>query len=186
LLPNFKEKSIANLLASIEASKSRPFSRVLFALGIRHVGETIAELLASGFGTIDALLAAAEEQISSVQGIGPEIAHSVHSYFALDTNRHLIERLRSAGLQFVSAKKTARMGPFAGKTFVITGTLPTMSRKDATDFIEQNGGKVISAVSSKTGYLVAGADPGSKLAKAKDLGIPLLTEEELLALAKGD
>lgn len=181
LLPNFKEKSIANLLAGIEASKSRPFSRVLFALGIRHVGEGIAELLVSGFGDIESLIAATEEQISGVQGIGPEIAHSVRSFFDLETSRALVGRLKAAGLQFVCEKKTAGAGPFAGLSFVITGTLPSMSRKEAGEFIEKKGGKVVSAVSSKTSYLVIGADPGSKLAKARELGVPQITEEELLA-----
>jgi DNA ligase (NAD+) len=185
-LPNFKEKSIGNLQASLEASKTRPFHRVLFALGIRHVGESIADLLSSEFGSIEALMAAAEEQISEVPGIGPEIARSVRNYFELETNRDLIQRLRAAGLQFASTKKVTHAGPFAGMTFVITGTLPSMSRKEANDIIEKNGGKVVSSVSSKTSYLVAGEDPGSKLAKAKELGIPQLTEEELLKLTGAD
>ena len=184
LLPNFKEKSISNLLASIERSKSRPFSRVLFALGIRHVGESIAELLASAFGNIEALTAATEEEISSVQGIGPEIAHRVRSYFDVDENRDLIRRLMAAGLNFkVSGEEVPLGGPFAGKTFVITGMLPSLSRKEASDLIEKHGGKVLSSVSSKTSYLVVGADPGSKLTKARELGVTQLTEEELLKLA---
>jgi len=183
-LPNFKEKSISNLMASIDRSKSRPFSRVLFALGIRHVGESIAELLASSFRNVDALLEASEGEISAIQGIGPEIAHSVRSYLDVSENRDLIRRLAAAGLNLkVSGEEAPRGGPFAGKTFVITGTLPSLSRKEASDFIEKHGGKVISSVSSKTSYLVVGADPGSKLAKARELGITQLTEEELLKLA---
>jgi DNA ligase (NAD+) len=185
-LPNFKEKSVGNLITAIEASKAQPFGRVLFALGIRHVGETIADLLASSFGRIEALMEATEEQIAGVPGIGPEIARSVRTYMQLETNRRLIARLQAAGLQFAAEIKTRGAGTFAGKTFVITGVLPTMSRKEAADFIVQNGGKVIGSVSSKTSYLVAGADPGSKLSKAKELGIPLIAEEELLSLAKND
>jgi DNA ligase (NAD+) len=187
LLPNFKEKSINNLLESISRSKSQPFSRVLFALGIRHVGESIAELLASSFHNIDTLLKASEEEISAIQGIGPEIAHSVRSYFDAEENRQLLEKLRQVkdpGLKFeVTGEEVPHGGPFAGKTFVITGTLPSLSRKEASDFIEKHGGKVLSSVSSKTSYLVAGADPGSKLAKAKELGVIELTEEQLLKLA---
>ena len=181
--PNFKEKAIGNLLASIERSKSRSFSRVLFALGIRHVGESIAELLAAAFGNVDALIAAAEDAISSVQGIGPEIARSVRSYFEAEENRALIRRLKAAGLQFaLSPGDMPRGGPLAGKTFVITGTLPSLSRKEAGQLIQKRGGKVLSSVSSKTSYLVVGEDAGSKLAKAKELGVSLLTEEELLKL----
>jgi DNA ligase (NAD+) len=185
-LHGFKEKSIQNLLGSIERSKARPFPRVLFALGIRHVGENIAELLASSFRNVDALAAAGEEEISGVQGIGPEIAHSVRSYFDSQENRVLVQRLKGAGLQFsVAADEAPRGGPFLGLTFVITGTLPTMSRKEAEEFIERRGGKVLSAVSSKTSYLVAGADPGSKLARARELGVALLSEEELVKFAAG-
>jgi DNA ligase (NAD+) len=183
-LPNFKEKSTHNLLASIEASKSRPFNRVLFALGIRHVGESIAELLASTFRGLETLAAATEEEISSVPGIGPEIARSVRNYFDVTENRNLIRKLQEAGLQFMLTGAGApRGGPFAGKTFVITGTLPSLSRKEAADLITKYGGKVLSAVSSKTSFLVVGEDAGSKLAKAKDLGVELLTEEDLLKMA---
>jgi len=183
-LPNFKEKSINNLLESIENSKKQPFKRVLFALGIRHVGEGIAELLVPAFRTIEDLMASTEEEISSVQGIGPEIARSVRSYLYDEDNRDLIRRLKSAGLQFaVSKEETPHGGLFAGMTFVITGTLPSMSRKEASDFIKKNGGKVLSALSSKTTYLVVGADPGSKLAKAMEWNVRQISEEELLNLA---
>ena len=182
-LAGFKEKSIGNLLAAIEASKGRPFSRVLFALGIRHVGESIAELLASSFGSVAALESASEEEIAGIQGIGPEIAHSVRSFFDVEQNRELIRRLESAGLQLKGEVKTGRSGPFAGKTFVITGTLPAMSRKEATDFIEGRGGKVIASISSKTSYLVVGAEPGSKLQKAQELGVARISEAELRQLA---
>jgi DNA ligase (NAD+) len=183
-LPNFKEKAIGNLLSSIDRSRSRPYSRVLFALGIRHVGESIAELLAAAFGSVDALMGGDEEEISSVQGVGPEIARSVRGYFDAEENLNLIRRLKAAGLQFtLSPADMPQSGALAGKTFVITGTLPSLSRKEAAEFIEKRGGKVLSAISSKTSYLVVGEDAGSKLAKAKELGVALLTEAELLKLA---
>jgi DNA ligase (NAD+) len=183
-LPNFKDKSIRNLLNAIEQSKARPFARVLFALGIRHVGESIAELLAAHFGTVEKIESASEEEISAVQGIGPEIARSVRSYFDVEENRKLVHDLRRAGLQFEAAEEArVREGPFVNKTFVLTGSLPTLSRKEATEFIENRGGKVISAVSSKTSYLLAGADPGSKLQKAQELGVPQITEEQLKQMA---
>ncbi len=179
-VPGFQEKSIRNLLDAIARSREQPFARVLFALGIRHVGETIAELLASAFGDIDALQAATEEEISSVQGVGPEIAASVRRYFASEENRRLIEKLKKAGLRLSAPREApARAGPLAGKSFVITGTLPTLSRKEATDLIEKHGGKVVAAVSSKTDFLLVGRDPGSKLQKARELGVPQITEEEL-------
>lgn len=183
-LPNFKEKSISNLLSSIEQSKAQPFARVLFALGIRHVGESIAELLANNFGSIEALEVAPEEQISKIQGIGPEIAHSVRAYLDVEENRDLIAKLRKAGLQFRGAvMPTKAAGSLSGRTFVITGTLPTLSRKQATDIIESQGGKVISSISSKTSYLVVGENPGSKLQKAQQLEVPQITEEQLRAMA---
>ncbi|HYK92228.1 MAG TPA: NAD-dependent DNA ligase LigA [Acidobacteriota bacterium] len=186
-LPNFKEKSIRNLLASIAQSKSQPFARVLFALGIRHVGESIAELLAGGFGSMDELISAAEEDISIIQGIGPEIAHSVRSYLDERENRDLIENLKRAGLRFRGERSPAKAeGPFSGKAFVITGTLPTMSRKEAEDLIKAHGGKVISSISSKTSYLVAGGKAGSKLQKAQELGILQISEEQLKEMAAGD
>jgi len=181
-LPNFREKSIANLLSSIEQSRTRPFPRVLFALGIRHVGESIAELLAAAFGNIAALSSASEDEISAVQGVGPEIARSVRSYFDVGENQDLIRRLMAAGLQFAAERApSVREGPFAGMTFVITGTLPSLSRKQAGEFIEAHGGKVVSSVSAKTTYLLVGEDAGSKLAKARELGVPQLSEAELLS-----
>ncbi|MGD0309267.1 MAG: NAD-dependent DNA ligase LigA [Acidobacteriota bacterium] len=183
-LPNFKEKAVQNLLESIGKSKKRPFKQVLFALGIRHVGEGIAELLVPAFRTIKELMTATEEEISSVPGIGPEIARSVRSYLDDHENQDLIRRLKDAGLQFaVSEEEMPHGGPFAGLTFVITGTLPSLSRKEASDFIKKNGGKVLSSLSSKTNYLVVGADPGSKLAKAREWNVRQVTEEELLKLA---
>ncbi len=184
-LPSFKEKSIANLVSGIEQSKSQPFHRVLFALGIRHVGESIAGLLAAHFADIDPLMEAGEDEISSIDGIGPEIAGSVRNYFMAEDNCGLIERLRAAGIHFQSAQKALKgEGPLAGKTFVISGSLPTFSRAQATEFIESQGGKVTSSLSSKTGFLVVGESPGSKLEKAKQLNIPQIGEEELKTMAQ--
>jgi DNA ligase (NAD+) len=184
-LPNFKEKSIANLLTSIENSKQRPFARVLFALGIRHVGESIAQLIVSSFGSMDALQTASEEEISGIQGVGPEIAFSLRRWLEDEQNRELVRKLRDAGLRFEAPREQVVIaGPFSGKTFVITGTLPTLSRKEASELIEQSGGKVISSISSKTSYLVVGADPGSKLQKAQELGVLQISEEQLKHLAE--
>ena len=183
-LPSFKEKSIANLISGIEQSKLQPFHRVLFALGIRHVGESIAGLLAAHFADIDSLMEAGEDEISSIDGIGPEIAGSVRNYFMAEDNCGLIERLREAGLHFQSAKKAMKgEGPLVGKTFVISGILPTFSRAQATEFIESQGGKVTSSLSSRSGFLVVGESPGSKLEKAKQLNIPQISEEELKTMA---
>ncbi|MBM3790615.1 MAG: NAD-dependent DNA ligase LigA, partial [Acidobacteria bacterium] len=179
-LPGFKDKSTDNLLASIEQSKAQPCARVLFALGIRHVGVSIAELLASSFGDVETLQAASEEETSSIQGIGPEIAASVRQYFEGEENRRLIRRLKTAGLQFKAPRTAgARAGPLSGKNFVLTGTLPTLSRKEAADLVERHGGKVVASVSSRTDYLLVGADPGTKLQKAKKLGVAQVTEEQL-------
>ena len=179
-LPNFKEKSIENLLASLEQSKSQPFERVLFALGIRHVGERIAGLLVGHFGDIDSLTQAPEEDIVSIEGIGPEIAHSAYSYLHEEENQLLIHRLNKAGLQFRSGKREGRgKQPLAGKTFVITGTLPTWSRTQATEFVKKHGGQVTSSISSRTDFVVAGESPGSKLKKAREMQIREISETEL-------
>ncbi|MDA2927489.1 NAD-dependent DNA ligase LigA [Acidobacteria bacterium AH-259-G07] len=183
-LPNFKEKSIKNLLNGIEQSKSQGFQRVLFALGVRHVGESIAELLVTDFGDIDSLAAAPEDEISSIQGVGPEIARSVHHYFQVEDNRRLIEKLKKAGLQFQVAGETLKgEGSFSGRAFVITGTLPGFSRSQAAEFIESHGGRVTSSLSSKTDFLVVGEGPGSKLKKAEELGIAPISESELKKMA---
>ncbi len=182
-LPNFKEKSVSNLLNSIEQSKGQPFTRVLFALGIRHLGETMSELLARAFPDIDSLVAASEEEISSVHGIGPEIARSVREHLAVEGNWTLIEKLKSAGLQLRMGRETlVPEGLLEGKSFVITGRLPTLSRKQASDLIKTRGGKVISSLSSKTDFLVVGDHPGSKYEKARQLGVPTLSQEGLMEM----
>ncbi|HEY9738455.1 MAG TPA: NAD-dependent DNA ligase LigA [Trichocoleus sp.] len=176
------------LVSAIADSKSRPWSRVLYGLGIRHVGSVNAQTLVAAFPTVEALAAADTDAIASVYGIGPEIARSVHSWFQLPANRTLIERLQVAGLQLaVDVAELAQQSapqPLAGKTFVLTGALPTLTRPEAQALIEQAGGKVTGSVSKKTDYVVAGADAGSKLTKAETLGIALLNEAELLELLK--
>jgi DNA ligase (NAD+) len=184
-VPGFKEKSILNLLRSLEQSKAQPVSRVLFALGIRHVGETVARLLANHFKNIEALRAASEEDILEINGIGPEIARSIRSYFSLNENRALVEELMQAGLRFSVEEELRDQQILAGKTFVITGTLSSFKRAEAKSLIESLGGRVTSAVSSQTDYVVAGENPGSKLRKASELGVEILSEEEFEALTNG-
>jgi DNA ligase (NAD+) len=173
------------LVDAIQASKQQPWSRVLYGLGIRHVGAVNAQVLSQHFPTVEALASADPEAIAAVYGIGPEIAQSVCQWFHVPANQHLVEALQAAGVQFAattdpSAPQASQ--PLAGKTFVLTGTLPTLSRSEAKAKIEQAGGKVTSAVSAKTSYVVVGAEAGSKLAKAEKLGIPTLSEPALLDL----
>jgi len=180
-LERMGKKSAENLMAAIEKSKSAGLGRLLFAFGIRQVGQKAGKVLAARFGTLDALMNAGEEELTAVPDIGGITAQSLLDWFANDQSRHLIEALRQAGVSFDSTE--APVGDkLAGKTFVLTGTLPTMDRKEAAALIEAQGGKVSDSVSKKTSYVVAGEAAGSKLQKANDLGIPVLTEEELLAL----
>lgn len=184
-LERWGEKSADNLLEGIEQSKSRPYHRVLFAIGIRHVGSTVARALASHFNTIDRLLAATQEELTAVNEIGPQIAESVIRYCSDEGNRGLIERLRAAGVTLEGpAKKMIAIGenPIAGKTFVLTGTLPTLTRDQASAMILERGGKTSSSVSKKTDVVLAGAEAGSKLVKAQELGIKVMSEEEFLQL----
>jgi DNA ligase (NAD+) len=183
-VPGFKEKSILNLLRSLEQSKAQPMSRVLFALGIRHVGETVARLLANHFKNIEALHSASEADVLEINGIGPEIARSIESYFSLSENQALVEELKQAGLQFSVEEEPLDQQTLAGKTFVITGTLSTFKRAEAKSRIESLGGKVTTSVSSKTDYVVAGENPGSKLQKASELGVEVLSEEDFEALTE--
>ena len=181
-LERMAEKSATNLLASLEHSKSRPFARVLFGLGIRHVGEAVARDLTEHFGTIDALMAADADALQSVDGVGPEIASSLTGWFSVDGNRAEVEALRALGVAFPEVVRTADPGALVGKVFVITGTLPSMGRKEAAQMIRDAGGKVTGSVSKKTDYLLAGEAAGSKLAKANALGVPVLDEDALLAM----
>ena len=172
------------LIDAIQASKSQPWPRVLFGLGIRHVGAVNAQLLTQEFYTVERLAAADPKAIEAVYGIGPEIAYSVHEWFQAAANQRLIERLKEVGLQLAGTPPdpAPEVLPMAGKPFVLTGTLPTLSRREAKAKIEEVGGKVTGSVSSKTSYVVVGIDAGSKLARAEKLGIPRLSEDELLVL----
>ena len=183
-LDRMGEKSAANLMKALERAKDTTLARFLIALGIRHVGEGVAELLASHVGgDLDALMAAPQEELEAIDGVGPTIAESVVRFFADPRNRAEVERLVALGVRWPRGERRPRgEGPLAGKTFVLTGSLDSMTRDDAKRRIESAGGKVTSAVSKKTDYLVAGEEAGSKLAKAQELEVPILDEAALLAL----
>jgi DNA ligase (NAD+) len=177
------EKSASNVLAAIEGSKSRGLARLLSGLGIRFVGSQNAAILAGDFGSMDALAAATEEQLLASEGIGPEIATSVALFFAQAPNRAMIARLKKAGVDMTAPLRPREpAGVLAGKTLVLTGTLPNLTRDEAAELIVAAGGKVSSAVSKKTDYVVAGDEAGSKLAKAESLGITILDEAGLREL----
>ncbi|HSB56102.1 MAG TPA: NAD-dependent DNA ligase LigA, partial [Gemmatimonadales bacterium] len=178
-LERFAEQSASQLVAAIEDSKARPLALLLFGLGIRHVGKTVAQILARRFGSMDALAAATRDEIEAVPGVGPIIAEAVEEYFHTASNRKLIARLSKAGLTLTEASAVRGDGPLAGKTYVITGTLPTLSRQQATELIEQAGGRVAGSVSKKTDAVVAGEEAGSKLEKARALGVEVIDEDEL-------
>ena len=180
-LDRMGKKSAQNVLDEIEAAKQLPLERVIFGLGIRMVGERTAQFLAEHFGTMDSLAAADEAELLQVNEVGPRIAASIREFFNEPGNRKLLERLRKAGLSFTGQKKQ-RGTQLAEKTFVITGTLPTYSRDEAKKLIEDAGGRVSGSVSKKTDYVLAGTDAGSKLDKAKQLGIKVIDEAELLKL----
>lgn len=187
-LEGFAQKSTQNLLEAIEASKNRPLWRLITALGIKHVGSTVAELLTNHFASLDELMAASEEKLMTIPGLGPETAHSIVAYFSNERNHQVIEKLRRAGVNMrrLPEEVEAVEGPLAGLTFVITGTLPTMSREEATRFIEERGGKVTGSISRNTDYLLIGADPGgSKYSRAQELGIRMIDEEGLRRMVGG-
>ncbi len=178
-LERMGEKSADNLLKAIEESKNRPLAKLVFALGIRYVGEEVAKLLAARFTRLDALMEAKYDDVVQTEGIGPKIAQSVVEYFGNEKNREVIEKLRRAGLSFEEQPEEPKGDlPFADKSFVITGTLEGLSRLRAEEKIRQLGGEVGSSVTRKTDYLVVGVDPGSKLQKAQTLGIRILTDQE--------
>jgi DNA ligase (NAD+) len=181
-LEGFAEISAQRLIAAIDASRQRPFARVLFAIGIEEVGEVTARNLAAQFRSIDALLAAAPEQIEQTPGVGPKMAVTIADQLAQPGMLKLIERLRAAGLRFEEEGPPPGEGPLAGVTFVLTGTLPALTREAATELIQAAGGRVTSSVSKKTDYVVAGDSAGSKLEKAERLGVTVLDEPGLLAL----
>ena len=176
-LEKMGEKSAAKLISAINKSKENDLSRLIYALGIRHVGARNARILALHFKTMDALMAAREEEIAAVDEIGPIIAASIVRFFAQEQNKDIVEQLRAFGVNFV-CKEEKQSGSFDGKVFVLTGTLPTMARSEASKLIEDNGGKVSSSVSRKTDFVLAGEDAGSKLDKANALGIAVIDEEE--------
>lgn len=184
-LEGFAEKKAENLLQAIEESRSRPLTRVLTALGIKGVGSIVAELLLNHFSTLDGLMNASQEELQTIPGIGPLIAQSVVAYFSNPRNRALIDKLRRGGVKLEAAERVQTSDELAGLTFVLTGTLPTLTREEATALIEAYGGKVSSSVSRKTSYVVAGESPGSKLDKAREIGVPVIDEAGLRALIEG-
>lgn len=177
-LERFADKSAQNILEEIENSKQLPLERVIYGLGIRFVGERTAQFLAEHFGSMEALASAGVEQLEDVNEVGPRIAESIAEFFSIAANRKLIERLRNAGLTLKGARKE-RGTKLAGRTFVLTGTLAKYTRDEAKQLIEDAGGRVASSVSKKTDYVVAGTDAGSKLDKAKTLGVAVIDEKEL-------
>lgn len=176
-------KSAGNVIRNIAKSKENAMPRVISALGIRFVGERTAVFLSEAFGTLDAIAGATAEELQKAEEVGPKVAASIAEFFREPTNRELLGRLRVAGLQFSYESTRPQGGPLEGKIFVLTGTLPTLSREQAKELIERAGGKVSGSVSRKTNYIVAGEDSGAKLAKAKELGIPILTEDDLREFA---
>jgi DNA ligase (NAD+) len=187
-MEGFGTKRITNLMQAIEESKQRPLARLLTGLGIRFVGGVAAQALAESFGSLEALSRASAAEIDAIDGIGPAIAASVAQFFALPQNQTLIQKLRDLGVQtsVPAGLRVQASTAFAGQTFVITGTLPGMSREQAAELIISHGGKIAASVTKKTSFLVVGGDPGgSKYAKALELGVPLLDEAGLLARIGG-
>jgi DNA ligase (NAD+) len=181
-LEGFKEKSARNLLDGIDASKQQGLARALFGLGVRHVGEHAAELLARHFGTIEGILAASVDELVAVHGIGRTTAEALHQWAQHESNLEVVRKLKDGGVVLTEERGEAPTGEFTGYTFVITGTLPSFTREEATEFIESRGGRVTGSVTKKTSYVVVGEDAGSKAAKAQELGIPQISEAELRAL----
>jgi DNA ligase (NAD+) len=188
-LERMGKKSATNLVQAIAESKNQPWSRVLYGLGIRYVGSVNAKTLADNFPTVEALSQATPTQLESVYGIGIEIAQSVFDWFKISANQELIAQLKMVGLKLSQAPSPAPekiKASLMGKTFVLTGTLPNLKRNEAKDLIEKAGGKVTGSVSAKTDFLVVGEEAGSKLDKARELGVNQLTEAQLLTLLAGE
>jgi DNA ligase (NAD+) len=182
-LDRMAEKSANNIVAALEKSKRTTLPRFLFGLGIRHVGEATAKELARHFGQLDRIMDASVEALSEVNDVGPVVAQSIHTFFEQPHNREVVEQLRACGLSWEEGEPAARAPqPLAGKTFVLTGTFPTLGRDQAKDLLEAAGAKVAGSVSKKTDYVVAGTDAGSKLEKAQTLGVAVIDEAAMLAM----
>jgi DNA ligase (NAD+) len=185
-LERMGDKSAANVIAAIESSKQTPLARVIFALGIRYVGERTAQLLAGHFRGVDRMRAASREELEEVEEVGPRISEAIQDFFAAERNIEMLAQLAAAGVVLemkgpAPAKRDLRL---KGQTFVLTGTLPNLTRDEAAERIEALGGKVSGSVSKKTNYVVAGEKAGSKLDKATELGVPILDEAALLSLTE--
>ncbi len=185
-LERMGEKSARKVLENISRSKQKPLPRLLNGLGIPFVGERTAQILAETFGSVDSLAAASEDVLQQADEVGPKVAKSIYFFFRVPQNEELVRRLREAGLTWTHTVKVRERAPFDGLTFVLTGTLPTLSREEAKERIEESGGKVTGSVSKKTSYVVAGEEAGSKLDKARVLEIAIIDEEDLLALLRGE
>lgn len=181
-LDRFGKKSAENLVASVERSKGNDLYRLVYALGIPHIGAKAAQVLCGAFPTMDQLQEASEEELAQIEGFGGIMAKEVAAFFQKDSAKELVARLKELGVKMEARRQETQSAALAGSTFVLTGTLPTMSRKEATQLIESHGGKVTSSVSKKTSYVLAGEEAGGKLDKARQLEIPILTEEELLRM----
>jgi DNA ligase (NAD+) len=181
-LERMGEKSVDNLLRGIDASKGRPLARVLVALGIRHVGGEVASTIANHFGSIDTIMEASVADITAIPGVGEKIADSIREHFSFPENREVVEKLRRAGVNLREESGGAREGPLSGLTFVVTGRLDRLSRDAAESLVKRCGGAATSSVTKKTDYLIVGAEPGSKLAKAEKLGTQILDEDQFFAL----
>jgi DNA ligase (NAD+) len=179
------EKSAQNVLDALQKSKQTTLPRFLYGLGIRHVGEATAKDLARHFGKLDAIMDATETQLLEVNDVGPIVAKSICTFFAQPHNREVVEQLRACGVRWEEGEAAAQTPkPLAGRTFVLTGTFPTLSRDQAKDLLEAAGAKVAGSVSQKTSFVVAGAEAGSKLDKALSLGVPVLDEAAMLEMLK--
>jgi DNA ligase (NAD+) len=181
-LARMADKSAENLVASLEKSKRTTLGRFLFALGIRHVGEATAKEVARQLGSMDRIMGASVEELAQVPDVGPVVAASIHTFFAQPHNREVIEQLRACGITWEEGEARVISGPMVGKTVVLTGTLPTLSRDEAKEMLEAAGAKVTGSVSKKTDFVVAGTEAGTKLTKAQGLGITILDESGLLSM----
>jgi DNA ligase (NAD+) len=183
-LERMGEKSASKVIQNIEHSRQQPFWRVLNGLGIPFVGERTAQILADHFGSLEAITEADILTLQEAEEIGPKVADSIKQYFSEKQNQELVARLKAAGLQFSQERRKPKSGALTGKTFVITGTLPSLTREEAKAQIESAGGKVAGSVSKKTSYVLAGEEAGSKLDKAQSLGVPVIDEQSLFAMLK--